>query len=278
MLGWRCRGHIAIVLDGRSARRRSLLGLDQDHAVRAAAAIDRGRGRVFQNGDRRDVRRVEQVQRVARQRGRAANAVAGRFGRHVIDGHAVDHVQRVVGVADGAATANQDLRPGAGLAIVLDDVDASSSALDHLIDVGDHADVRRRGADRRNRSRDRLPALGTVAGHHHRLENRRRRQHGQLHRGRAAGRDGDVLELRTVPDPRRPQAIGARRDAVDQETSVGVGELAVRRSRDRDFDVRDGLLGRAVDDFPRHGASGVLRAEWDDPKQTSSQCENDMTG
>ncbi len=85
------------------------------------------------------------------------------------------------------------------------------------------------------------------------------------------------LHLRTVPDPGRPQVIGARRDAVHQEASVGVGELAVRRSRDRDFDVPDGLLGRAVEDFPRHGARGILRAEWDDPEQTSGQRGNDMT-
>src|SRR3989454_8425541 len=42
--GRRRRGHVAVILDGRPARRGSLLRLDQDHAVRRAAAVDREEG------------------------------------------------------------------------------------------------------------------------------------------------------------------------------------------------------------------------------------------
>src|SRR2546425_11985075 len=63
----------------------------------------------------RDVRGIEQIQRVARQRGRAGGRIARRFGGLVIDRDSVDHVQRFVAVADRAAAANQNLHAGARL-------------------------------------------------------------------------------------------------------------------------------------------------------------------
>ena len=68
VLGRRRRRDVAVVLDGRPARRAGLARFDEDHAVRRAAAVDRGRGSVLQDGDRRNVRRVQEIQGVARQR------------------------------------------------------------------------------------------------------------------------------------------------------------------------------------------------------------------
>src|SRR5439155_585955 len=59
VLGRRRRRHVAVVLDARPARRRALLRLHQDHAVRSAAAVNRGRRRILQDRDGRDVRGIE---------------------------------------------------------------------------------------------------------------------------------------------------------------------------------------------------------------------------
>jgi len=47
VLGRRRRGHVGVVLHRRPARDGAFLGLDQDHAVRGAAAVDRGRRASF---------------------------------------------------------------------------------------------------------------------------------------------------------------------------------------------------------------------------------------
>ena len=100
--------------------------LDQDDAVRAAAAVDGRRRSVLQNRDRADVRGIEQVQRTARRSAaRRRRPRPSGFGFHVRDRHAVDDVQRLVAGAEGRRAANQDLHAGPGLAVVRRDIDAA---------------------------------------------------------------------------------------------------------------------------------------------------------
>src|SRR2546425_12140959 len=71
--------------------------------------------------------------------------------------------------------------------------------------------------------------------------------------------------------------MDSRGYAAQQEGAVNPGEHSVRGSYDRDFNVGDGLLGRAIDDLSLDRASGILRAKWDCPCQTSDQRGNDVT-
>ena len=274
------RRHVAVVLEARAAARLSPLGLDQDHAVRGAAAVNRRRRRVLEHRDRGDVARVEQVQWVTGEHRVTEQPQRLRLGGLVVDRHTIDHVERVVGRtahADGAAAADQDPSPRAGLAAVLNDVDARRPALDHLVGVDRHALVGRVGVDRGYRTRDGLPALRTIPRHHHRLENRGRRDQGELHAARPARRDGHRLELGTVPDPGRAQPLRSRVHAGQPERAVVLAEVSKRRAGDGHFDVGEGLLGRLVDDFSRDDARRILRAEWHRQEQTSDQCESEVT-
>jgi hypothetical protein len=112
------RPDVAVVLHRRGAGR-ALLGLDQHHAVRAAAPVDRRRRRVLEDRDVRDVGGVDQVERVARERrGVARDPDAAGLGVGVLDRHAVDHVERLVARADrrcrrGCGSARR--RPGSPL-------------------------------------------------------------------------------------------------------------------------------------------------------------------
>ncbi len=270
--------HVAVVLHADAASCGTLLGLDQDDAVGGAVPVDGRRRGVFENRDGRDIRGVEQVQRAARLRWRIpADAQAGGFRLLVVDGDSVDHVQRVVARADRGATADADLGAGTGLAVVLNDRDASGPALDHLVDVRDHPDIGRVGVDGGDRPGDRLAALRAVAGHHHRLENRRLRLQHDLHRGCCAGGYRHLLQLRAVPDPNGPQTVCARGCTAQREPTVDAGLRALRRPGDRDGDTRERLLGRAVDHLAGDRASGILRAEWNRPQQATDERGNEPT-
>ena len=136
-----------------------------------------------------------------------------------------------------------------------------------MVDVGDHADVRRAGADGRHRPRDRLAPLCAVARDHDRLENGGGRHHRDLHAGGAAGSDRDFLGHRAVPDPARPHTNCTGMDAAQFECAVGAGQLTDWRPGDRDFDVEERLLARAVQYFAGDGARGILGAKRDDTEQ-----------
>ncbi len=216
----------------------------------------------------------------ARQHRVAEHAHRLRLGRHVVDRHAVDDVQRLVGRAahaDGAATADEHLPAGARLPVVLADVHPGRSALDHLVDVGLHAAVRGGGIDCGDRSRDGLTTLRPVSRHHDRLENRRSRNQREVHRGRATRRDGDLLELGPVPDAGRAHSLRAGSDARDPEGAVVPAEVTKRGTGNGHFNVGQGLLGRLVDDLPSDAAGGILRAEGDRQEQTSDQRGSEVT-
>ena len=270
--------HVAIVLHARPGHARPmLLRLDEDDTVGRAAAVDRRRGGVLEHRDRGDVRGVEQVERAAGQRRVTADAERVRFGLRAVDRDAVDHVQRLVGRAERRPAADADLRPGPRLAVVRNHLDPGGTTLEHLVHVRRHADVRRGRVDGRDRAGDRLTALRAVAGHDDRLENRRRLMQHEPHRRRASRRHRHILFLRQIPDARRSQAMRARGDGAQDEAAVVAADRSDRRAQDGHVDAGKGLLARAVDDLPRDGARGILRAELRRPQQATDECGNDVT-
>src|SRR5256885_11695307 len=89
------------------------------------------------------------------------------------------------------------------------------------------------------------------------FENRRRLRQRDVRRDRPARRDRDVLQLRAVPDAGRPQAVDSGWYPAQEEAAIDVGEHAVRRSRDGDFDTGESLLSGGVDDLTSDGAGRI---------------------
>ena len=257
----RGRRGVGIVLDARPAAARALFRFDQDDAVGGAAAVNGGRRGVFENGDRSDVGGIQQVERIARQRRRPDHpAHPLGFGRDVIDRHAVDHVERIVAVADRAAAADQNLRSRAGLAVVQRDIDARRATREHLRDVGRHADVGLRRIDGRDRSGDGLAPLRPVPRHDDRFEERGLRGKRELRFGGSAGGHRDGLPLRRVPDSSRTHQHSSRRNGRERVAAVVTTGSLQLRAFDLDDDTGERLPCGAVDDLSSDRA-GVLRGE-----------------
>ena len=131
--------HVRLPLD-------ALLRRHEDHAIGGAGAVHGAGGRIFQNFDRLDVRRVQVVD------------AAG-------DGHAVHDVDRVGGV-DGADAADADPRRGARLAGGGGDRHAGGEALEGVVHARRRGDGEGFGVHFGDGGRHDALLLDAVADHH----------------------------------------------------------------------------------------------------------------
>ena len=252
-----------------------MLGLDQDDAVGGPGAVDGARRGIFENGDGFDVVGVEEVQRVAGQRGCATDADPARFGGQVLDRDPVDHVQWLVAGADRGATADPDLHTGPGPTAVLRDVHAGDTAPNQIVDVRDHADVGLVHVDRRDRPGDGDAALGTVSGYHDLVQHHGLTPQRELHRRRLSGPDRDLLRHGSVPDETGRHTVGSRGDVAQRERTVGSRGRPALRSFDHYAGTGHGSEGRGVRDAS--GDAAGLRGKLASPQQADDECENDLT-
>src|SRR5207237_68857 len=137
---------------------------------------------------------------------------------------------------------------------------ARGASLDHLADVGLHANVRGRGIDARDGSGDGFTSLRPVAGDDDGFEQRRLWRHGEL--GLCGPTRGDVHRppLRPKADARRTDAHTARRHGAERVATVVAGECLEWRAFDLNGDAGETLARRTVDNLSSDRA-GVLRGE-----------------
>ncbi len=126
------------------------------------------------------------------------------------------------------------LRARAGLAVVERDLHARHAALDQLVRVGDHADVRVLGLDRGHRSGDGAPALGGVAGRDDLLERDGLRLELELEVDRRVSLHGGRQSIRAVAEHRHRHLMAADGNILNDETSVRLREGSEIRALDGD--------------------------------------------
>ena len=223
----------------------TLLCLDQHDAVRGARAVDRRRG-ILEDRDRLNVGRIQQSERAARKRRRGANRDTCVLGLDVVDRHPIDHVERLVGGADRAATADRDLRAGTGLTAVLGDLHAGGATFDHLIHVWRDADVGGSGVYRCNRSSDGDATLRAIAGGDDILERNGLPIDRENDRSGAVCRDHHNLDRRAEADASGPHCLRACRYATYGKGAIGSGNRSAARAFDKDVDVGYRLLSGGV--------------------------------
>ena len=211
---YRRRGRIGVELEHRGRATLPGLRLDDHDAVRRIGAVNRGRGRVPENGDVLDVGRIEVIERIA-----AGRETATRSGAH---GDAVDDVERLAARADRRGAADSDREAAAGI-VVIDDLHAGHLVLDQHLRADDPARIKLRVGHGRDRAGDVPRALLAIAGHDH---------FGQCDRGGGeceVGHDflsfshGDVDRCLTIADHLGAHRLGAGRDARDDVAAVGLG-------------------------------------------------------
>ena len=178
-----------------------LLGRDEDHAVRTARTVNRGRRGVLQHLHRLDVVRIE-----------VREAVLHR--------HAVDDIQRVVAGRGRADTAHAHHHVAFGIAARLHHLHTGHLAGHRLPEVGDRTVGDILGLDRRDGRRDVALLHGTVTDHHYVVQRRGLLPELDIERRTAA--DGNLL--RVVADVRYDQHVVRRhvqrKAAVDTRTGT----------------------------------------------------------
>ncbi len=138
----------------------TLLGRDDDDAVRGARTIYSRRRGILEHRHALDVVGVDQTEEIA---GIARDATA-------LQWYAVEHDQRVVaGIERGTAT-DADGGTGCGRSAVGHDLHTGDLTVDQLFGRGDQALVKVLRLDRRDRSREVAAACGTVTDDHHLIE------------------------------------------------------------------------------------------------------------
>ena len=183
---------------------------DDDDTVRTAATIDgRGRG-VFQYGERLDVVRVHQCQRVVHT-----------FRGVVVHRHAVDDNQRTVRGVQRSAAADTDLSTFAGSTIGRGDVHTGNLTLDHVLGRGDDTVVLLIGLHGYDRAGEVVLLSHTVADDHHVVQ--RVGVFLQCHGDAGGGLDGSRL-VAYVGNGERSPLFGR-----DGEISVEIGNSPSRR-------------------------------------------------
>ena len=149
-------GERAVVSHLRSLVLAALLGGDDDDTVRTAATVDgRGRG-VFQDGERLDVVRIDQRQRVVHT-----------FRGIVVHRHTVDDNQRAVGGVQRSAAANTDFGTSARFARRCVDIHAGNLTLDHVLGRGYHTVILLIGLHGNDRTGEVVLLGHTVTNDHH---------------------------------------------------------------------------------------------------------------
>ena len=270
-IGSRTGGHIRLVLH-RGGVRPTLLGLDQHHAVGAARTVDGCGGGVLEDRHRRDVARVDGVERVTTQRRRTADAEAASFRLVVLERYTVDDVQRIVAGADGGTTTDANLCAGTRLTAVQRDIHTSGASGEQLRRVGDHTDVRFFGVDRGNGTRHRFPPLRAVARHDDCAKVGSHRLHHEAHVGRLPRNDGNILHLWGVPDTCHTQARRTSRQVGQQKPTVHARDGAALGALDRDRHTLHRQLAGRIDHPAGNRAAGTLCLQRIRQQQTAYHC------
>ena len=182
------RGHTGFHVQRNLAPARlAALGLDHDHAVARARAVDRHRRGVLQDVDGRDLVRVQPVQ-------------VG-----VLNGRPVHHVERIVVLKRGdAADPHRGARPGRATVI---DGHAGHAPIEPLQHAGRGLPLHALGLDAGGGAGEVLAQLRLVSGDDHVRQHRDRRLEGHVD----ARPPGDALRVAAVPDQAEHQD-GIRRD------------------------------------------------------------------
>ena len=235
----------------------ALFRLDQDHSVRCAGAVNRGCCGVLENRDRLNVRRVECIHRIARERRGATDPVTAGLER-LIAAHrnTVEHVEWLVAGADRGSAADENLRAGPGLTAVLRDLDASRATLDEVGDVRRHGGVNLVGVDLLHRAGDRESSLLAVTGRYDFLEDGRLAVESEDYGDCAAVGDDDDLDRRAEPDTSGTNGLRPGGYAADSECTVRTRDSSTAGAFDEDADISDRLLRPCVEDSAGDGACG----------------------
>ena len=229
------------------------LGRDQNHAKRRARAVDRARRRPLQDLHRLDVVRID-VSRAVRLNGPLGLAAGGdgpapvvgsvevrRRERGVVDRHAIDHEQRLVGPEDRADAPDVDERARARVTRLLQhgDVGCLSRERLHNVRLACLLDQIRRHVVAHVAQLLRF-SRGPGAGHDHFAELQRVGREHEVVRHAARG-EGDLGALRLVAQASRGHRHGLARDAGaghdDRVTTVVFAQRAQPHGRNRDFDL-----------------------------------------
>src|SRR3954469_19527047 len=258
----------------------ALLGLDQHHAVRRARSVDRGSSSILEDRDGLNVRGVDEIERVARERRIAADADSTRVGLISRHRDAVDHQQRLVAAGNRSAATNENVRARARLTVVLGDLNAGGPAFDHVGDVGRYGDFCVVAVDGGHRSGDRQSTLGAVSGGHYFLEDGRLAIHREDRADATAVGNHNHLHRGAKADSPGAHRLGAGGYTSNRERTVGTCDGSASRAFNEDTDIGHGLLRVGIDDASRDGARGwdrVLGAESDRTQQANHQRESETT-
>src|SRR6185437_7519888 len=224
----------------------TLLGRDDDDAVRGIGAVECGRGRALHDLDVFDLLRID-VAETAEVASTVAEVRRAVIGTHA---NAVDDVDRIVGQADAAHAANADALAGAGLTSALDH-HARDAAVQHVREVPDGSRLRQLAdVDVRDRVPNLDAPLFTGGGGHDLLELDHARHHDEIDGERLSLHDGNGLFLLLVADADDADFGRAHRQAGDLVLAVGARGRRETRADDDDA----GILQRGARALHGHGA------------------------
>ena len=177
-------GEVAVVAHLHGSTRAALLGGDENHTIGTAATIDGTGTGILQHGERLDVGRIHQRQRIAH----TLDVV-------VVEHHAIDDNQRLGAGIQGRTASNHNVCARTGLTTGHIDVHTGHLALNQFLRAGDDAMILLIGFEGGHSTRHVLLLHTTVANHYGLLQRLGVLHHGDVDCGGGHNLLGDIAHV-----------------------------------------------------------------------------------